>query len=43
MGLFESFGGHDLMMIDLKDERILTSPSKPDESGSALTRATGDP
>jgi hypothetical protein len=42
VGLFGSFGDHDLMMKDLK-RRILTLPGKPDESGSALTRATGDP
>lgn len=37
---FGSFGDYDSIMMKIE---ILTLPGKPEESGSALTRATGDP
>lgn len=30
-------------LMDLNKGEVLTLPGKPEESGSALTRATGDP
>ena len=37
---FENLGDHDSTNDEVE---ILTLPGKPEESGSALTRATGDP